>query len=773
MRFNTIIFIFFLLLFGVALTRALPQIGTIPFDCPDVAQPTFEFKLTQELIDLISTVDVYNSIEDIYIRIYDKDDEVFDNLTTYYETIMLKNGWENFIEDVNYKVYYLVNANENDETVVGIFAIVRTEISVYLLNIVGQIPQLQIGTVLANLNQLGIWIPELRSLGEQIGPEKPQTASTVWSADDMFLNNSSSTILRIFNESTESLSKFSGTTQETHLGDWSYNSHPISRIEIKSHTRSRGGSQKQRIDAIKDIIFGGNIHNIHKDGPVDLAILLERLLNSEVSVYIQKITVDTDEKQIQLFLEEIQDDDLIKLSQLFRTEEDDPIHEIQLYGNLKFDSNQLRTVLNQGPSEIDYFMKTLPDIFPEVDTSTIETVEFGQRRIAKITVLMEKPIVQNPYMNAIPRIGFNRVSGWELGARVETGIKSQSSRNSSPIDYDWNREIPLTRDNPKIFAQFGYGFGNKQRYYSIGGNQIWRKRDKWNVGFSARYQNTITTLSSDMYAGYEERGLFFLRLVGVPDHQDYYLRKGAEVSFHWQPTWSNRVRISVASEKHENLSKTTDWHFLNWRSTSKMRDNLDITPARIRSITFKSDFNSRRNYLGWHNTFLIEHSNPVFGSDYDWTRAQMHFRYAHPIGRNQIRSRFVMSSVLGDKTEDQVNNTLLPVQKQFILGGLGTLNGYPLNTFMGDEGYLYNVEFILGLPVINQLDFFKYLHAVLFIDMGQVWNEYRDKWEFDPKGSAGIGLQISSSVDIFRLNVAKAFDSEQGIQYNLMFFYSY
>lgn len=767
------IFIFGLLLSGIVPTLAQNQVARIPYDCPDVAPPTFEFNLTQELITFMSTAQVFNSVEDIYIHTYQTGDEVFDKLQTYYDNILLKNGWDKFTDDVNYSIYNLVNTNENDEKVVGIFAIVRTNMSVYLLNIVGKIPQKQIGTLLANLNLLGIWVPELRSLGEQIETEKPQTESVVWSADDTFLNNST-TILRIFNDSTTSVSKFSGTIQETHLGDWTYNSHPISRIEIKSHTRSRGDSQKQRINAVKDILLD---ENIHRDGPVDFAILLNRLLNSEAAVYIQKVTVDTDEKQIQLYLEEVQDDDHIVLSQQFRTQEDEPIHEIQLYGNLEFDLEILKSVLEEGPSEIDYFMKTLPETFPEVGTAAIETVEIGQRRIAKITVLVEKPIELNPYATAIPRLGFNRVSGWELGARVETGIRSQPSKGSSPnsssIDYDWNREVQLTRDNPKIFAQFGYGFGNKQRYYSIGGNQIWGKREKWHIGLSVRYQSAITTLSSDIYAGYEERGLFLLRLVGVPDHQDYYLRTGTEASFHWQPSWSNRIRISLASEKHENLHKTTDWHFLNWRSTSKVRENLEATPANIRSITVKSDFNSRRSYLGWHNTYLVEYSHPVLGSDYDWTRAQMHLRYGHPFGRNQIRSRFVLSSVFGKKTEDQESPTLLPIQRQFIIGGLGTLNGYPLNTFIGDKGYLFNIEYIIGLPAINQIEILNNFYAVLFVDIGQVWNEYRDKWDFEPKGSAGIGLQISSDVDIFRFNVAKAFDSEQDIQYNLMFFYSF
>ncbi len=761
------IFILFLLLSNNVATQAQGQIGTIPFDCPDVAPPTFEFNLTQELIALISTAEVYKAVEHIYVHTYEKSDEVLSKLQTYYENILLIHGWDEFTENVNYNIFYLANT---DEKVVGIFAIVKTNLSIYLLNIVGQIPQQQIGILLANLNLLGIWIPELRSLGEQIEAEKPWNDSVVWRADDAVLNNGSTTVLRIFNESTKSLSKFSGTVQETHLGDWTYNSHPISRIKINSHARSRGDSQKQRIDAVKDILLA---ENIHRDGPVDFAILLNRLLDSEASVYIQKITVDTDEKQIQLFLEEVQNDDLIKLSQQFRTQDDDPIHEIQIYGNLEFDLEKLKSVLEESPPEIEHFIKTLPETFPEVGTVTIEKVEIGQRRIAKITILLEKPIVYNPYVNAIPRIGFNRVSGWELGTRVEAGIRSQPSRDLSPIDYDWNREVSLTRDNPKIFAQVGYGFGNKQRYYAIGGNQIWGKREKWNIGLSARYQRAITTLSSDIHAGYEESGLFFLRLIGVPDHQDYYLKKGTEVSFHWQPVWSDTVKISLASEKHENLHKTTDWHFLNWRSASKARDNLDITPANIRSITLKFNFNSRRNYLGWHNTFLIEHSNSVFGSDYDWTRAQTHLRYSFPFGRNQIRSRFVLSAASGKKTEDQVSNTLLPIQRQFIIGGLGTLNGYPLNAFIGDEGYLFNVEFILGLPAINKIGILNNCHAVLFTDIGQVWNEYRNKWDFDPKGSAGIGLQISSDVDIFRFNVAKAFDLDRGIQYNFMFFYSY
>ena len=79
------IFMFSLLLCGIVSTHAQTRLGKIPLDCPDVAPPTFEFSLTQELIALMSSAEVFNSVEHIYIHTYDKNDEVFDKLRTYYE----------------------------------------------------------------------------------------------------------------------------------------------------------------------------------------------------------------------------------------------------------------------------------------------------------------------------------------------------------------------------------------------------------------------------------------------------------------------------------------------------------------------------------------------------------------------------------------------------------------------------------------------------------------------------------------------------------------
>ncbi len=85
----------------------------------------------------------------------------------------------------------------------------------------------------------------------------------------------------------------------------------------------------------------------------------------------------------------------------------------------------------------------------------------------------------------------------------------------------------------------------------------------------------------------------------------------------------------------------------------------------------------------------------------------------------------------------------------------------------------FNAELLFGLPIIKEIDILRNIHPYLLFDIGQVWNEYRNEWKFQPKTNVGIGIQLSSNSNILRFNVAKALDSEQDIQLNLMFNYSY
>ena len=187
---------------------------------------------------------------------------------------------------------------------------------------------------------------------------------------------------------------------------------------------------------------------------------------------------------------------------------------------------------------------------------------------------------------------------------------------------------------------------------------------------------------------------------------------------------------------------------------------------------FRYDLNLRQGrlgtgYLGWHNTFSVEHSNATFGSDFDFTRYQLHLRYAHPLGEHRIRTRAVGS----------FSTAALPIQRQFTIGGPGVLNGYPLYAFAGDRGYLFNIEYFHNLQDLFtwrniQFDFFN-LFLVFFLDVGQTWNVTDETHSLVPKGDAGIGFQFGERDSFLRFNIAQAFESEQSVQFNLLWFYSF
>ena len=88
-----------LLLIVSAQTFAETPDGTIPFDCPDIPNPTFQFHFTRELIMLAVTTAPFNSVDDLYIHIYDDEAGIYDTLAHYYgETLKAKN-WHDIQED--------------------------------------------------------------------------------------------------------------------------------------------------------------------------------------------------------------------------------------------------------------------------------------------------------------------------------------------------------------------------------------------------------------------------------------------------------------------------------------------------------------------------------------------------------------------------------------------------------------------------------------------------------------------------------------------------
>ena len=138
------IVIIFLLLITSGIVPAETPDGRIALDCPDAPRAKFQFHFTRELITLAATTTPFDRVTDLYIQTYHYDADIFDKFVQYYGETLTVENWRSLHEDSDVFLYILEAPSEQNEAsnsvVLGIFAVVKSDSDVHLLNIIGDIP---------------------------------------------------------------------------------------------------------------------------------------------------------------------------------------------------------------------------------------------------------------------------------------------------------------------------------------------------------------------------------------------------------------------------------------------------------------------------------------------------------------------------------------------------------------------------------------------------------------------------------------------------------
>ena len=423
--------------------------------------------------------------------------------------------------------------------------------------------------------------------------------------------------------------------------------------------------------------------------------------------------------------------DVVHAANQFVDNEGQSIDEVRVEGNRRVRLSQIKDALEQGPDNIAAATQTMEAILPYVRRANWNIHEEGTRRIATITI--EEQDAFSRQFHTVPFItaGFNRVHGFRLGPQF-------TLQSSSPFD-----DVPQGR----LFGEASYGFSNHKINYKTGGSVSWNLRQRWDLTVSAQVHRLTTTRDADVLPDNGEQVLMALLYGG--DFRDYYLREGSEVSLRWaHNNATHALGLTLLTEAHESLQKTTDWSFLRWKSEKE--PNLSITAGQMRSVVLSYDFDGRAgegtSTQGWYHSFSLEQGISAIGSDFHFTRFQAHLRRYQPLGDHGFDARLK----IGLSTSD------LPIQRQFILGGLGTLRGYDLFEFAGDQMVLANLEY--------RHKVFGGFFGVLFFDAGKVWDGINTFDAADAKASIGLGIQID---DGWRLNWAQALESGRSVQFHM------
>lgn len=239
--------------------------------------------------------------------------------------------------------------------------------------------------------------------------------------------------------------------------------------------------------------------------------------------------------------------------------------------------------------------------------------------------------------------------------------------------------------------------------------------------------------------------------------RDYYRRHGVQLHAAVRPNPRLEVQFAWRGEQHEPLRVESD--FSLWNGDDEFRPNAPVADGKLNAVVFGAIYDSigfqDDSLAATYRQHLLDRpfgrtlSNPdgalrrpvwraqwntevsargALDSDFDFQRHVVSGRVLLQLSRyEEVRAR-----VLGGWS-----GGVLPPQRLFSLGGVGTVHAYGFKEAIGDGLVLFNVEYAIGM--LNGP------HIVPFFDAGRVWRpDGATSW----LNSVGFGLALTRDLRV-------------------------
>ena len=364
------------------------------------------------------------------------------------------------------------------------------------------------------------------------------------------------------------------------------------------------------------------------------------------------------------------------------------LHEIRFTGNTRISREELLSALNLktanasekqssqtsdiynralGQSKVNQLRKQLSETNEHFKSIQDWRVQREGGKNIMVVEIQEQPLTKT---SGFPIIQFNRVHGLMLGAGGTLATRLTGKE--------------------QVFGSISRGFSSKIWNYHLGLEKIFFNLKALKFGASA-YKLTDVGSNTSLRPGEISLSAAYYGFA----LQDYYQRQGTQGWITYASSEWNYLRFELTTEEHDNLSKSTDWSYLN-RNQIK-RGNARIDRGRLQSLSLIYAFDTRdhksaitqdfhtlffaneRTRRGWRGHFALE----IAGGDYNFNSYGFELiRYTPLFGPHNLNVR--VAGAFSDSP--------LPRQRILYLGGTN-LRGYAFNRFAGDNRFLLNLEY--------------------------------------------------------------------------------
>ena len=298
----------------------------------------------------------------------------------------------------------------------------------------------------------------------------------------------------------------------------------------------------------------------------------------------------------------------------------------------------------------------------------------------------------------------------------------------------------MAENHASVYARAAYGFDSEAWRYAAGVRRSFGRGHLVTAG----YERHDLTDTNDVF---RRRPIEGPRGRPIPFHvvDDYYRRRGDEAYVFVRPTPRLHLGASFRADRHQSLPVVADDSivFLSRRP----RPNPEVAEGLMRSLLFTARWSRAAPLFGrWEDereSFLLrsvitspfvtpqaarveatyEVAADGLGGDFSFHRLTGQARAARAIGSRSVAVGRVLAGLTGGTP---------PPQRRFAVGGLGTLRGYALKEFRGENMLAATAEWTVEtrprLPA-----------AIFFYDGGTAWTQGVDGEGW--KSAAGAGLR--------------------------------